>query len=399
MKKTKLKEDSGLKKKRKLKQNVKTFLILLFVAVLSSCVGWYFQRSENFKNKEVSINYEVEDTKKITNINMAMVGDALIHGIVYQTAHKYASYNGYDFTPMLKYTKEIIKDYDLAYYNQETILGGVELGLSTYPLFNSPYEVGDAFLDAGFNITSLSTNHTIDKGEKGVLNSRKYWNTKKDQILATGSYSSFEERDEVIINEIEGITYGVLSYTTYTNGLIVPKGKEYLVNVYSEELVKEQVEAYRDKVDLLIVTMHWGTEYMTYPTNTQKEMAKYLASLDVDLVIGTHPHVIEPIEYIDDTLVVYSLGNFISSQIGVERLTGLLLTLDITKEEYHGKTTITFSNIEGTLLYTDRNNGYIVYPYHKLTNNILNNYKTYYDKYSKVVTAYSDQVTVRSLEE
>ena len=147
-----------------------------------------------------------------------------------------------------------------------------------------------------------------------------------------------------------------------------------------------------------MVAMHWGTEYMTYPTNEQKEISEYLASLGVDLIIGCHPHVIEPIEYIDDTLVIYSLGNFISSQIGVERLTGLMLSLNIKKEEYHGKTTISFEDIEGTLIYTDRNNGYIVYPYDMLTDNILNNYETYYEKYKKVVTAYSDQVTVKSLE-
>lgn len=386
------------KKSRRLRKSIRNFLILTIFVVISSYVGWYFQRENSLKNKQVTIEYKTFNTKKETSASMVMVGDALIHGIIYTTANRYANYNGYDFTPMLKHIKPITKEYDLAYYNQETILGGKELGLSTYPLFNSPYEVGDAFLDAGFNLVSLATNHTIDKGEKGVLNSRKYWNSKKDLCVAAGSYSSFEERDEVIINEVNGISYGFLSYTTYTNGLIVPTGKEYLVNVYDKELIKEEIERYKDKVDMIIVSMHWGTEYMTYPTNAQKEMAKYLSSLGVDLIIGTHPHVIEPIEFIDDTLVIYSLGNFISSQIGVERLTGLMLSLDIKKTEYHGNVDITFDNIEGTLIYTDRNNGYIVYPYHMLNNNILNNYKTYYEKYSKVVTAYSDKVTVTPLE-
>ena len=137
---------------------------------------------------------------------------------------------------------------------------------------------------------------------------------------------------------------------------------------------------------------------MTYPVESQKTIAKYLASLGVDIIIGCHPHVIEPIEMIDNTLVIYSLGNFVSSQVGVERLTGLMASVDILKTEYHGKTTIDFDNIMGTLLFTDRNNGYIVYPYHKLNNNILNGYKDYYNKYSKVVKAYSDKVTVRGLD-
>ena len=384
-------------KKRKLKRKIRNLLVLALFVVISSCIGWYLQRGDSLDNREINISYQTVNTKKETYASMVMVGDALIHGTVYGTAHRYANYNGYDFKPMLEHIKERVKDYDLAYYNQETILGGTELGLSTYPLFNSPYEVGDAFIDAGFNLVSLATNHTIDKGERGVLNSRNYWNQQAD-VLAAGSYSSFEERDKVVIKEVNGIKYAFLSYTTYTNGLIVPTGKEYLVNVYDEDLIKEEIARYRDQVDLLMVAMHWGTEYMTYPTNEQKEISEYLASLGVDLIIGCHPHVIEPIEYIDDTLVIYSLGNFISSQIGVERLTGLMLSLNIKKEEYHGKTTISFEDIEGTLIYTDRNNGYIVYPYDMLTDNILNNYETYYEKYKKVVTAYSDQVTVKSLE-
>ena len=385
-------------KKRKLKRNIRNLLVLALFVVISSCIGWYLQRGDSLDNRSINISYQTVNTKKETYASMVMVGDALIHGTVYGTAHRYANYNGYDFKPMLEHIKERVKDYDLAYYNQETILGGTELGLSTYPLFNSPYEVGDAFIDAGFNLVSLATNHTIDKGEKGVLNSRNYWNQQAN-VLAAGSYSSFEERDKVVIKEVNGIKYAFLSYTTYTNGLIVPTGKEYLVNVYDEDLIKEEITRYRDQVDLLMVAMHWGTEYMTYPTNEQKEISEYLASLGVDLIIGTHPHVIEPIEYNDDTLVIYSLGNFISSQIGVERLTGLMLSLNIKKEEYHGKTTISFEDIEGTLIYTDRNNGYIVYPYDMLTDNILNNYETYYEKYKKVVTAYSDQVTVKSLED
>lgn len=387
------------KKSKKLKRNIRNFFLLTIFVVIATYIGWFLQRKENLKNVEVNIEYKTVNTKKEYKTNLVMVGDALIHELVYKTAARYADYNGYDFKPMLKYTKEILEDYDLAYYNQETILGGEELGLSTYPQFNSPYEVGDAFIDAGFNLVSLATNHTIDRGEKAVLNSRTYWNSKQEQILAAGSYSSFEERDKTIIKESNGIKYAFLSYTTYTNGLIVPKGKEYLVNVYNKELIKEEIERYRDKVDLLMVAMHWGEEYMTYPVESQKEIAKYLSSLGVDIIIGCHPHVIEPIEYVGDTLVIYSLGNFVSSQIGVERLTGLMASVDIKKTEYHGKTTIDFDNIQGTLLYTDRNNGYIVYPYHKLNNNILNGYKSYYEKYSKVITAYSDKVTVRGLDE
>ena len=225
------------KKKLKLRRNIRNLLFLTIFVVLSSYLGWYLQRNDSLKNQDFEVSYQTVSTKKETSLSMIMVGDALIHGTVYGTANRFANYNGYDFKPMLSHIKEISTNYDLAYYNQETILGGTELGLSTYPLFNSPYEVGDAFLDAGFNLVSLATNHTIDKGERGVLNSRNYWN-QKEGVVAAGSYSSFDERDEIIINKTNDITYAFLSYTTYTNGLIVPKGKEYLVNVYNKEKVK-----------------------------------------------------------------------------------------------------------------------------------------------------------------
>ena len=256
-----------------------------------------------------------------------MVGDALIHSTLYQDAK---TNDGYDFKPMLERIKPIASKYDLEYYNQETILGGEELGLSNYPRFNSPYEVGDAFIDAGFNLVSLATNHTMDKGEQGVLNSLAYWNKQKN-VLTSGSYSSFEDRDKKIIKEINGIKYAFFSYTTWTNGLSTPTGKEYLNNVYNEELVKADIERVKEEADVIIVAMHWGTEYSTGISDTQVEIANYLANLGVDIIIGSHPHVVEPIEFIGKTMVIYSLGNFISDQVGVECLTGLMVSVDIKK--------------------------------------------------------------------
>ena len=123
----------------------------------------------------------------------------------------------------------------MAYYNQETILGGTELNLSGYPTFNSPYEAGDYMIDAGFNLVSTATNHALDKGERGILNSRKYWD-KQNDVLVAGTYSSKEQRDEIQIKEKNGITYTMLNYTYGTNGSKVPTGKEYLINVWPTDL-------------------------------------------------------------------------------------------------------------------------------------------------------------------
>ena len=384
-------------KRNTLRKNIKNAFMLIFIAVLATMVGFYLQRKENFVNEYVDVTYETVNTEKIYTASMVMVGDALMHMPINRN---YKTSNGYDFKGIFKYIKPIIQNYDLAYYNQETMLGGSSLGLSGYPQFNSPTEVGEAFVDAGFNLVSLATNHTLDGryrySDKAITNSRKFWNS-QEGVIAAGSYTSNEERDEIIIKEVNGIKYALLSYTTSTNGLPVPKGKEYLVNVYSQSKVKADIEKYRDKVDLLMVAMHWGVEYVHYPVNEQKTIAKYLASLDVDIIIGCHPHVIQPIDIIDDTLVIYSLGNFVSNQDTVAKLTGLMASVTIKKRDYHGKTTISFEDIIGDLIYTNKKNKHVVYPYNKLTNNILSNYKNQYEKFSKYVTAYSDQVKMKGL--
>ena len=300
-------------------------------------------------------------------------------------------------------TKRIVGEYikegiiDIKYYNQETILGGTELGLSSYPRFNSPYEVGDAFVDAGFNLVSLATNHTMDKGEVGVINSLNYWNSKED-VYTAGSYLSNEDRDEVVIKEINGITYSFFSYTTWTNGLETPSGKEYLNNVYSPEKAKADIEKVRDKVDVVIVAMHWGTEYSFSVSSAQQEIANYLSSLGVDIIIGSHPHVVEPIAFIGKTMVIYSLGNFISDQDGIERLTGLMVGVDIHKTVDNGVTTIELRNPRAELLYTASRQGFIVYPYTSLNDSILPNYKSYYETYKNIVLSLDQSITMPSLE-
>ena len=378
-------------KKRKKKRFVlkKVYKLILFFICVSLLIMTNVRIVKKMYNKYPEPAEEINPPK--SSLNLVMVGDALIHEAVYNDAKK--DY-GYDFKPMLEEMKPIISSFDLEYYNQETILGGTELGLSTYPRFNSPYEVGDAFLDAGFNVVSLANNHTLDRGEQAIQNSCNYWKDKK--VALAGSYCSNEDRNEVKIYEKNGIKYTILSYTTTTNGIRVPEGKEYLVNVYSPEKVKADVEKYKGKVDLIMVAMHWGQEYTHSPVSEQKEIANYLASLGVNIVIGAHPHVVEPIEFIDKTLVIYSLGNFLSSQRGIEKLTGLMASCTITKDPITEE--ITIDNVEAELLYTytDTYKGYRsnykVYPYTKLNDSILNNHESYYNKFMNYVIGDKDYI-------
>ena len=376
-------------------------LILTVILIITIGLIWILVINNiSSKNKAKDTNKKKvikREKKKEYKASLIMVGDALIHSNIYLDAKN--EDGGYDFKPMLEYTKPIIEQYDLKYYNQETILGGKDLGLSSYPIFNSPTEVGDAFIDSGFNLVSLATNHTMDKGEEGVLRSLNYWNS-KENIVKAGQYSSFDDRGQERIYDINGIKYAFFSYTTWTNGLETPTGKEYLNNVYSNEKAQEDIEKVKGKVDVILVAMHWGTEYSLGVDEKQTEIANYLSSLGVDIIIGSHPHVVEPVERIGKTLVIYSLGNYISDQIGIERLTGLMLGVDITKIEENDTVEISVNNIRADLVYTysKYGRGFKLYPYSKLNNIILPNYKEYYEKYKSVVTERLNDIEFKPLE-
>ncbi len=340
------------------------------------------ESQEDIKDKKL----EEDELKKPVEKKMSivMVGDALIHGAVYMDAQ--TGKNTYDFTSMFTDIAPIIKKYDLRYYNQESIIGGKKIGVSHYPRLNSPEEIGEDLVAIGFNLVSLANNHSFDKGEAGLQNSIAFWKS-QEGVKTAGSYSSFAEQSNIPVYEQNGIKYSFLAYTMCTNGLSAPKGKEYYVNVYDETQVKNDITNARNNgAEVIIVSMHWGNEYTHVPTSIQKETATYLSNLGVNLIIGSHPHVIQPMEYINDTLVIYSLGNFISAQrvLGQEKVIGLLVGTDIIVKDNK----VTFDKTNFELLYTyytSANTKFKVIPFSKLNNNILKNYKNINVKYRKIV--------------
>ena len=382
----------------------KKYVILVLIVVIVG-LGVYLltQNKEKPKeNKKETAEVKKEPEVKTSKLSLVMVGDGLLHSSVYNDAYKDGVY---DFKPQLEYIKPIVQNYDLAFYNQESILGGTSIGLSDYPTFNSPWEFGDAMIDAGFNLVSLANNHTMDRGEKAIINSCEYWKTK--DVLTAGSYCSSEEANEIKIKEKNGIKYTLLAYTYGTNGISVPSGKEYLVNLYSDEKAKNDIEKVRNKVDLLIVSMHWGTEYRSEPTEEQQRQANYLSSLGVDIIIGTHPHVIEPITYINDTLVIYSLGNFISAQStnnDYNTMVELMTSVDVIKEEKDGQATIKLDNLNNELLYNYYKKGsrwtdFKVIPFSQMNSNYNSDYQRLYNKYSEVVRMYNKDIPINPLKE
>lgn len=393
----------------------KIILILLILLILAAGAIFIYYRF--IKDNNTTPSKPLKEVKGAHyEATVIAVGDNLIHSSVYKDANRYAN-GGYvnlgtgkfDFKHMYTGITDIVSKYDIAYFNQETILGGTELGLSDYPRFNSPYEAGGDMLDSGFNLVSLATNHTVDFGKSAVMNSCKYWNSKTD-VLTAGSYCSPEERDEIRIKEVNNITYTMLNYTYGTNGM--PVSDYYLVNVwptngsgpandyyYNEykNVVKSDIEKVRDKVDVLIVAMHWGVEYTHVPTAYEVDMATYLASLGVDVIIGTHPHVIQPVTWIDDTLVIYSLGNFISAQYQnyssctyYKCTVGLMTNFTITKDIDGDETTIKIKDVGNELIYNYYNQNtwrdFKVIPFsNPEIANYLPGYIDVYNTYKQVV--------------
>lgn len=376
------------------------FYLLVVILIIIFATPCYFIIKEEPKTELKTVNESQEKKEpevKEERLSLIMVGDALLHSSLYRDGYQ----NGtYDFTSQLELIKPEIQKHDLAFYNQESILGGTSIGLSDYPNFNSPQEFGDAMIDAGFNLVSLANNHTMDRGVTAIQNSCDYWKTK--DVLTAGSYCSAEDAEEIKIKEKNGIKYTMLAYTYGTNGITVPSDKPYLVNLYSDELAKADIEKVRDKVDLLIVSMHWGTEYRSEPTDEQKREAEYLSNLGVDIIIGTHPHVIEPITYINDTLVIYSLGNFISAQStnnDYNTMVELMTSVDVVKTTKDGKSEIKLENLNNELLYNyyqkdSRWHNFKVIPFSQMNETYNSDYKRLYEKYSSVVRMYNPNIEI-----
>lgn len=279
-----------------------------------------------------------------TQATLGAIGDILIHDFVYNDAK---TQTGYDFKPMFEHIKPILGEPDLLLANQETILGGEAIGISSYPMFNSPQEVGDALIESGIDIVSTANNHSLDKGEKGLKASLDYM----DQIglphVGT-SRSPSEDRTLKIMNK-NGIKVAYLSYTYGTNGIPVPKGKDYLVNLIDKSLMKKEIHRAKDAADIVVMSLHWGNEYQLHPTDDQKDLANYLVNEGVDIIFGHHPHVLQPMEWINandgrKSLVVYSLGNFLSGQISDYKDIGGLATVDVTKYMNENEVKIELSN-------------------------------------------------------
>ena len=280
-----------------------------------------------------------QQAELFSRVSFVAVGDNLIHDTVYEQAAARSS-GGYDFTDAYERIADYIAEPDVAILNQETIIS-TEHNVSSYPMFNSPVEVGEEMLEIGFDVFNIATNHSLDCGEKGLISAINFWKSKN--AVTCGAYLNSDDMSNIPMNEVNGVRIAYLGFTDSANGLSLPEDSEViLVRAADESLLQQRIIKAKEVADVVVVSAHWGNEYTHEPTDAQRELAEKLAMWGADVIIGTHPHVIQPVEYITNrdgrkTLVAYSLGNFISAQNRGPRMLGGMLNFEVVKNNTTGE--------------------------------------------------------------
>jgi len=265
-----------------------------------------------------------------------VVGDIMMHSPV--TTSGYDAKNGnYDFSSIFSEVEPIFDQADLVIGNLETPVAGEQVGYSGYPRFNAPTEIIYDLKDAGVDVLTTANNHSMDQWESGAINTIN--NLDKAGILHTGTFKSKEEREEPLVIDVNGIKIGIIAYTYGTNGMPVPKDKPYLVNLLDLKSIEDDVKRLKSKdVDYIIAMIHYGNEYQRIPSNVQIEWTDKMLEMGVDFVLGSHPHVVQPLKLTQgdatksDSGVIYSLGNFLSNQKLNWKDYGIILDLKLEKD-------------------------------------------------------------------
>ncbi|MGG2467954.1 CapA family protein [Paraclostridium bifermentans] len=355
-------------KKRKLK-NKKSEIII--ISAISLCLFFImsFLAVNIFKGKVFEINATkiANDDSSVKNITISAIGDIMAHDDQLKAQFDKDN-NTYSFNNNFKYVKPYISNSDLAIGNLETTLAGPKAKYSSFPKFNSPDELADAIKDSGVDIVSTINNHTYDRGSDGVYRTLDVLNSKDIEHVGT---QKNDEDENFLIKDVDGVKLGITAYsygqvygsTTALNGLNIDYNDINNLNIFNSSYVDIAFNEIKDTLDVMnnkesdlqVVILHWGDEYTRQPNEFQKELAKKLCDYGVDIIIGSHPHMVQPIEMIksdendNETLVIYSLGNFLSNQrneILNKKYTedGVIVNIDINKNLNTGETKI--SNVE-----------------------------------------------------
>lgn len=336
------------------------FVSLLSVGYISDKINSILQDStyvkeidaEGTEHEDVKIEDE-EEEKLPPNIEVTVVaaGDIMFHYPQIKGAYNPET-KEYDFKFSFEHVKKYIENADIAIANFETVTAGDEYGYRGYPMFNSPKSSIEAVKNAGFDVLSTANNHSLDKGKKGIINTKD--SIHEYGLKSVGTYK--EPTNDILIEDIKGIKAAILSYTYGVNGLegfLTHEELSYMVNIISEDKIKADIEKSKESnVDIIIVFIHWGNEYQREPSEFQTDLASKMFDWGADIILGSHPHVIQRSEMVnhdgDNKFIIYSMGNFLSNQrretlsIGNRNYTedGVIVKLTLEKDFALEKTII-----------------------------------------------------------
>lgn len=334
---------------------MKKFLFFLIVILIAIAGFLYFKNSDFINDSTANLENNInssKDTKESqepavdTTFTMTAIGDVMCHNTQYWDAYNKET-DTYDFSYVFEDIKHYIEAGDISIGSLETSFAGKDRGYSNYPTFNSPDALAYDLKEMGLDILSTAGNHCLDKGFSGL--SRTIDVLDDADIKHLGTYKTAEEQNQILIQEVKGVKIGFINYTYGTNGIPVPSGKDFCVNLIDKDLIKKHIKLAKEQdVDMIVACMHWGTEYRTTANPEQEELADFLFQNGVDIILGNHPHVLEQMEKRTITLedgttkdgfVIYASGNFICDQNAENTRNSIILNLTITKHS-DGKITI-----------------------------------------------------------
>lgn len=285
-----------------------------------------------------------------TTVHMLAVGDNLVQTYVYRRAQECsADGTSYNFQPLYENVKPIISAADVAIINQETLICGGDYEISGSGFnFNSPVQLGEAMVDLGFDVFTIANNHMLDKRIDGLESSMDYWDgmMQKYPILVLGAYRDEADQNNIRVQEVNGLKIAYLAYTESLNNYSVPADSTVKIGrIQDEELIERQIKEARGLADAVVVAAHWGKEDTHEVQQNVKDIAEKMVNWGADVIIGTHPHTAQTMEYIEREdgsmgFVFYSLGNFISAQTDNFNVVGEMGGFDLVKDGVSGKTSV-----------------------------------------------------------
>lgn len=315
---------------------MKTFVQTFLFIIISIVSYYYFSPLYTTITEVKTEKNNIDKGDSISTATITIVGDLMCHSV--QINYAYVEKDSFDFNGVFSEVKEHLSSANFTIGNLETVLAGKEKGYSGYPFFNAPDDFLEAIYGAGFDLLVTANNHALDQGIDGVDRTIEKMN--EFGLDHTGTYLSQNDRDSIRIYNINGIHLAVIAYSYGTNGVLIPSGENYVINLIDFNLIEEDInKAKYEGADIVLVFYHFGEEYEREPNIYQRDVIDHTIKAGADIIIGSHPHVVQPVNYfktnggsLDTGFVAYSLGNFISNQRWRFSDAGVILNISISKD-------------------------------------------------------------------